>query len=228
MSGTSNEIMEFIDLIFWNLRDLLNWKPDHIVVVSVKKQIRIHKSGFTNQDSFREKIKPYTPDVVEKYVGVLIASKSSEYVKLLIGEIVVSLVDLLLEDLMPPMKNHIEILTEGLVFMITFLINPPDESETEAGKVLLTEIEGLIREVLAFVCSLYTDGNEEDISRRGKVVFLVSKKRLTLSAQRYIGAPKLQVRPSKFLKSEGIWEMMTLKYTFSTTRSPSIEKGAYV
>lgn len=40
-------------------------------------------------------IKPCTPEVIEMYVGVLIASKSSEYDKLITGEIVTSLVDLL-------------------------------------------------------------------------------------------------------------------------------------
>lgn len=76
---------------------------------------------------------------------------------------------------MPSMQNHIENLTEGLVFMITILVIPPQESESEAGNELLTRITTFIREVVAFICSLYMDENRKDISK-GKEICLSSFK----------------------------------------------------
>ncbi|XP_027099479.1 putative late blight resistance protein homolog R1A-3 [Coffea arabica] len=223
--GTSDEIMEFIDLILWNMRDLLNWKADHIAA-SVKKHIKADLEVLcfignvvnftakrcTNQqklevfwtctqfivvkeaclsvmywiDANDENLatksddKTYDPKVIEMFVGVLTASKSSQYEKLMLSEIVTSLVDLLQEDLLSPMKAHIAILCEGLVFLIAFLMNPPENFEIEAGNALLAEIDAVIKQVISFICSLYTDENKEDISSEEKVCLSSLKEKIEM------------------------------------------------
>ncbi|KAL3510509.1 hypothetical protein ACH5RR_029910 [Cinchona calisaya] len=119
-----------------------------------------------------QKIRPYNPKVTWIFVRALNDSNSSPVGldKLLIGQIVVSLVDLLLEELRNPLKDdYVEILREGLIFLMTFTMDPPVEFVREAGNRLFTQTNMVIKEVISLICSLYIDDIKDDISIEMKV-----------------------------------------------------------
>ncbi|CAI9111938.1 OLC1v1012288C1 [Oldenlandia corymbosa var. corymbosa] len=89
------------------------------------------ETSFTDHS---EKCLPCTPEVTEMFIGLLKASKSSRSDKFRVSEEVFCLVDFILKDLVDPSKDYsTQILKEGLIMMITFLMDPTDEAVTIGG-----------------------------------------------------------------------------------------------
>ncbi|CAI9114231.1 OLC1v1014900C1 [Oldenlandia corymbosa var. corymbosa] len=104
-----------------------------------------------------QKFKPCTPESIWMYVRLLKASKSTRSDKFQSGEIVIRFVDFLLEGLVVPLKDHVEILKQGLIFMIAFLMDPKEEALTSAEDGLFTQVDLLIAEVLHLISSFCMD-----------------------------------------------------------------------
>ncbi|XP_027099446.1 putative late blight resistance protein homolog R1A-3 [Coffea arabica] len=109
-----------------------------------------------------QKVTPCLPKVTEMYVAVLKASKSSRSSKFLAGQVVTSFVELILQDLTVLMKDSVDVLKEGLVFLITFLIDPPEECARDVGNIFLAQIDAIITDSMSLICSVYIDESKEN------------------------------------------------------------------
>ncbi|XP_027152335.1 putative late blight resistance protein homolog R1A-3 [Coffea eugenioides] len=227
-SSTSDEILEFMDSILVNLKDLVSLKAD--IVVPVKIQIRSLENKLRFSRNFVDftakrcishgkledfltyiqawansaacmllrywvdfmnenmelhlkavlsatllKVMPSTPAVAEMYLELLKASKSLPTDALLMGEIVASFIDFLLENLALSLKDKYAILREGLIFLMIFLLDPPKECTRKTENVSWTNVDILNSLVESLVCSLYTDPTEDDTSKRDVLSDLLEK-----------------------------------------------------
>ncbi|KAL3502025.1 hypothetical protein ACH5RR_036474 [Cinchona calisaya] len=82
------------------------------------------------------KFMPYNPAIVEMYLELLKFSETSPSDSLLMGEIVASFADAILENVVVFLKDDFATLREGLLFLIAFLVDPTKESTTESGNVI--------------------------------------------------------------------------------------------
>ncbi|XP_071930473.1 putative late blight resistance protein homolog R1A-3 [Coffea arabica] len=106
------------------------------------------------------KIKPSTSDIIEMFVGILKASKISRSDIYVVGEVVVNFVNFLLEILRPA-NDQVEQLREGLILIMAFLIDPPENYKWE-GKQISSQTEAVVSQV-ASLCSFYADKTEGQI-----------------------------------------------------------------
>ncbi|CAI9109746.1 OLC1v1009623C1 [Oldenlandia corymbosa var. corymbosa] len=115
-----------------------------------------------------QKIKPYSPEGTGKFIEVLKASKSSRSDKLFGGQIVAALVDIFLEDLDDSLKDYAEVLRQGLIFMLTFLMEPSDGTPRNAGNELFAHVIAVIEELLSLLSSLYINQLKVDMLSESK------------------------------------------------------------
>ncbi|KAL3502032.1 hypothetical protein ACH5RR_036481 [Cinchona calisaya] len=104
------------------------------------------------------KFMPYNPAIAEMYLELLKFSETSPSDSLLMGEIVASFADAILENLVVFLKDDFATLREGLLFLIAFLVDPTKESTTETGNV----IDNLVK---CLICSLYIYQTEDYSSK---------------------------------------------------------------
>ncbi|KAL3502053.1 hypothetical protein ACH5RR_036502 [Cinchona calisaya] len=82
------------------------------------------------------KFMPYNPAIAEMYLELLKFSETSLSDSLLMGAIVASFADAILENVVVFSKDDFATLQEGLLFLIAFLVDPTKESTTESGNVI--------------------------------------------------------------------------------------------
>ncbi|CDP05594.1 unnamed protein product [Coffea canephora] len=207
-----DEILDFIDSILMNLKDLVSLK-DEVIIGSVKEQIEALEGKLrflrnfvdfaarrcSKQDKMEDfltthvqtwarnsaclsllcwtdgmnkdkepqrnamlpqlllKIMPCSQAVAEMYLELL---KSTPSDTLLMGEIVSGFVDSLLGNAVKSLKVDLAILREGLLFALTFLVDPPKESARK------TEFADMVESlVISVICSLHVAQTEDETSK---------------------------------------------------------------
>ncbi|KAI5670286.1 hypothetical protein M9H77_10650 [Catharanthus roseus] len=116
-------------------------------------------------------IKPLTFPVRKVLLGALKASTSLRSEALIVGELVATSVDLLLEDLMASMEDSIKLsLHDGLIMLITFLTNPP---LMETSSILLAEVDRVVDAAVSLISSIGTP--EEKVGIPSEMYDLVNK-----------------------------------------------------
>ncbi|CAI9113293.1 OLC1v1013866C1 [Oldenlandia corymbosa var. corymbosa] len=124
-----------------------------------------------------QRLMPCTLGTVKMFVSLLKASKSSRFYKFQVLQVVVSLTDFILEAaVVDPLKDQVGILREGLIFMLTFVMSPPEEAVNGAGEALILVIDHVIDEVLSRVLSLDMTRSKEDISSLHEKIHDVKEK----------------------------------------------------
>ncbi|KAL3501559.1 hypothetical protein ACH5RR_036008 [Cinchona calisaya] len=106
---------------------------------------------------------PYDPLDAKMYLGIVKASKSllpSDTLEM--GKTVASFVELLLENLALSFKDHCEMLREGLIFLITSLVDPPKECKRKGGNLSWTKVDNVNSLVESLICLLCTS-KERDL-----------------------------------------------------------------
>ncbi|KAI5670272.1 hypothetical protein M9H77_10636 [Catharanthus roseus] len=104
-------------------------------------------------------IKPLTFPVSKVLLGALKASTSLRSEALIVGELVATSVDLLLEDLTASMEDSKKLsLHDGLIILITFLMNPPlmGYCEKETSPILLAKVDRVVDaavSLISFICT---------------------------------------------------------------------------
>ncbi|KAI5670285.1 hypothetical protein M9H77_10649 [Catharanthus roseus] len=116
-------------------------------------------------------IKPLTFPVRKVLLGALKASTSLRSEASIVGELVATSVDLLLEDLMASMEDSIKLsLHDGLIILITFLTNPP---LMETSSILLAEVDRVVDAAVSLISSISTP--EEKVGIPSEMYDLVNK-----------------------------------------------------
>ncbi|KAL3502041.1 hypothetical protein ACH5RR_036490 [Cinchona calisaya] len=109
------------------------------------------------------KFMPCNPAIVEMYIEFLKRSETSPPDSLLMGEIVCMFVDSLLENVVVSLKDDFAILREGLVFLISFLVDPTKKSTTETGNVIDSLVKSLISSLYIYQTENYTSKERNDL-----------------------------------------------------------------
>ncbi|KAI5670281.1 hypothetical protein M9H77_10645 [Catharanthus roseus] len=116
-------------------------------------------------------IKPLTFPVRKALLGAFKASTSLSSEALIVGELVATSVDLLLEDLMASMEDSIKLsLHDGLIILITILMNPP---LMETSSILLAEVDRVVDAAVSLISSIGTP--EEKVGIPSEMYDLVNK-----------------------------------------------------
>ncbi|KAL3501830.1 hypothetical protein ACH5RR_036279 [Cinchona calisaya] len=116
-----------------------------------------------------QKIKPCTLQVTGLYIEALKASKSPRSDTFLMGKVVGRFVDFLLENLVITLRDRVEIFREGLIFLITFLMDPPEEN-AEDEELIFTQVDALTSRAASVICSLQVDDLKEGLSLERSIV----------------------------------------------------------
>ncbi|KAL3502043.1 hypothetical protein ACH5RR_036492 [Cinchona calisaya] len=171
----ADEILQFIDYILMCLKDLFCLKADKIVV-PVQKQIEAVEKKLRFSKIFAELVAKRGSKNDSKMEDFFIHfqdwAKNSACLSLLywvdgmdenvrcslMGEIVASFADAILENVVVFLKDDFATLREGVVFLIAFLVYPTKESATETGNVNDSLLKSLI-------CSLYIYQTEDYSSK---------------------------------------------------------------
>ncbi|KAL3534963.1 hypothetical protein ACH5RR_003424 [Cinchona calisaya] len=119
-----------------------------------------------------EDIRPCAPGVIQMYLGVLKGSKLSASDTFLMGEIVANFVDFLLENLALVFRDRIEIIREGLIIIIAFLMDSPKDYEDD-GNQILTQVDAIIIEVVSLFSSVCLENMNENVIKEKN--FLLSE-----------------------------------------------------
>ncbi|CDP12547.1 unnamed protein product [Coffea canephora] len=112
---------------------------------------------------------PCASGVTGMCLGVLKALKLSAYDTSLMGEIVADFVNILLEDTSAVFRDRIEIIREGLIIIIAFLMDSPQDCEDE----ILTQAHAVVIEAASLLSSVCLEEMNDNVIKKKN--FLLSE-----------------------------------------------------
>ncbi|KAI5670208.1 hypothetical protein M9H77_10572 [Catharanthus roseus] len=148
----------------------------------------------------REKSNPFIPDITRTCIAVLTASKPPAEVRFQLAKLAHKFVQLLSENLqVDDLENDggIQMLFMELKFFITFLMDRQKVEDLAEGKLILTQVNALLDEVVPLISSLRSQGIKEDIAEKTKFLLhnFLEKADLIKTEVRKICAPLFQDQP---------------------------------
>ncbi|KAL3510617.1 hypothetical protein ACH5RR_030018 [Cinchona calisaya] len=152
-SSSCDKLVDFLKLFQAWTRTAASLSLLYWVEMDCMDQNVGHRINTMLSDSIKE-IMPCTPRVTRMYIEILKDSKISRPDTLLLGDILARFVDfLILENLVDSMEgDDTEIVREGLIFLISFLMDPPMELRIGAGRIAsLKQIEAAISKVTSLI-----------------------------------------------------------------------------
>ncbi|KAI5670265.1 hypothetical protein M9H77_10629 [Catharanthus roseus] len=149
---------------------------------------------------FLEKSSPIIPDITRMCIGLLTSSKPPAEVRFQLGKLAHKFVQLLSENLqVDDLENDggIQMLFMDLIFFITFLMDRQKVEDLAEGKLILTQVNALLDEVVPLISSLRSQGIKEDIAEKTKFLLhtFLEKANLIKTKVRKICAPLFQDQP---------------------------------
>ncbi|XP_027124760.1 putative late blight resistance protein homolog R1A-3 [Coffea arabica] len=114
-----------------------------------------------------KEIWPCAPGITGMYLEVLKALKVSACDTLLVAEIVADFVNFLLENLPAVFIDRIEIIREGLIIIIAFLVDSPEDCEDDGDK-LLTQADAIVTEAASLFYSIFLEEMNENVVEEKK------------------------------------------------------------
>ncbi|KAI5673906.1 hypothetical protein M9H77_14270 [Catharanthus roseus] len=147
---------------------LLYW-----VQLDVKEENMAPRMDVMILSDLLEKSSPLNPDVTRMYITVLVSKPPPVELRFDMGKLAHMFVEFLSENLqVDDLKNDgIQMLFVELIFFFTFLMDRQKVEELARGRLILTQVDALVDEVVPLISSLSSGGTEEDIS--GKRNFLL-------------------------------------------------------
>ncbi|CAI9111948.1 OLC1v1012299C1 [Oldenlandia corymbosa var. corymbosa] len=103
---------------------------------------------------------PGNAEVKEMFRGFYLATSSHKFEA---GQIATSLVDLLLEGSADHFNDHVEMLRDGLIVIVSFCLDPVDEKDKALTNGGDGQIEEAINEVLSLILSIHLDESKVDV-----------------------------------------------------------------
>ncbi|CAI9108981.1 OLC1v1008704C1 [Oldenlandia corymbosa var. corymbosa] len=165
-----------------------------------------------------KKYKLFTPEDMRLFMRVLRALKPSKSDTIEVGKIVVRIVDSLVADLVAePLKDYVEILKDGLIFMLSFFLDPPKEDEAvpfTGHGLIRPRIDVLLEEVLSLIFSTCMD--KEKVVNFSNLQVKIDKVKLDVRELYYVpflksldfNFPKTNVMGHMDLFQENLKEMI--------------------